>query len=118
MELWAKRCQSGPVDVVLRDKVARRWIEAEILRLTNLRARDKASTGTPGPEGSVGKLVSAELNKRITETCIDVMGADGMLFPDGYPMSRPVTLGSSATIRASCSSACRQNRSRVAPPTS
>ena len=93
MALWAKRCASGPVDAVLRDKVARRWIEAEILRLTNLRARDKASTGTPGPEGSVGKLVSAELNKRITETCIEVMGADGMLFPDGYPMSRPSDAG-------------------------
>ena len=93
MALWAKRCKSGPVDAILRDKVARRWIEAEILRLTNLRARDKASTGTPGPEGSVGKLVSAELNKRITETCIEVMGADGMLFPDGYPMSRPSDAG-------------------------
>ena len=93
MSLWAKHCRSGPVDAVLRDKVARRWIEAEVLRLTNLRARDKASTGTPGPEGSVGKLVSAELNKRISETCIDVLGADGMLFPDGYPMSRPGDAG-------------------------
>jgi alkylation response protein AidB-like acyl-CoA dehydrogenase len=93
MSLWAERCKNGPVDPVLRDKVARRWIEAELLRLTNLRARASASSGTPGPEGSVAKLFSAELNKRVSETCIDVLGADGMLYPDGYPMSRPRDAG-------------------------
>jgi alkylation response protein AidB-like acyl-CoA dehydrogenase len=93
MSLWAERCKNGPVDPALRDKVARRWIEAELLRLTNLRARASASSGTPGPEGSVAKLFSAELNKRVSETCIDVLGADGMLYPDGYPMSRPRDAG-------------------------
>jgi alkylation response protein AidB-like acyl-CoA dehydrogenase len=93
LSLWAERCKNGPVDPVLRDKVARRWIEAELLRLTNLRARASASSGTPGPEGSVAKLFSAELNKRVSETCIDVLGADGMLYPDGYPMSRPRDAG-------------------------
>jgi alkylation response protein AidB-like acyl-CoA dehydrogenase len=93
LSLWAERCKNGPVDPVLRDKVTRRWIEAELLRLTNLRARAAASSGTPGPEGSVAKLFSAELNKRVSETCIDVLGADGMLYPDGYPMSRPRDAG-------------------------
>jgi alkylation response protein AidB-like acyl-CoA dehydrogenase len=93
LSLWAERCKNGSVDPVLRDKVARRWIESELLRLTNLRARASASSGTPGPEGSVAKLFSAELNKRVSETCIDVMGADGMLYPDGYTMSRPRDAG-------------------------
>ena len=74
---------------VLRDRVVRLWAEAEVLRLTNWRARTQASAGTPGPEGSVGKAVSAELNQRIYECLIDVMGSPAMLFPQGYPMKRP-----------------------------
>ncbi|MCY3888311.1 MAG: acyl-CoA dehydrogenase family protein, partial [bacterium] len=74
---------------VLRDRVVRLWTEAEVLRLTNWRARTLSSAGTPGPEGSVGKAVSAELNQRIYECLIDVMGSEAMLFPQGYPMSRP-----------------------------
>ncbi|WP_420640427.1 acyl-CoA dehydrogenase family protein [Candidatus Poriferisocius sp.] len=74
---------------VLRDRVVKLWTEAEVLRLTNWRARTLASAGTPGPEGSVGKAVSAELNQRIYECLIDVMGSEAMLFPEGYPMCRP-----------------------------
>lgn len=74
---------------VLRDRVVRLWTEAEVLRLTNWRARTLSSAGTPGPEGSVGKAVSAELNQRIYECLIDVTGSEAMLFAQGYPMSRP-----------------------------
>ena len=35
--------------------------------------------GNPGPEGSIGKLAFAELNKRIYELCVDLLGPDGML---------------------------------------
>ena len=83
----------GAADVarhrVLRDRVVQLWGETEVLRLTNWRARTLASAGTPGPEGSVGKAVSAELNQRIYECLIDVVGSDSMLFPDGYPMACP-----------------------------
>ena len=68
------------------DKVMELWIRAETLRLTNQRARDNASLGTPGPEGSVGKLMSAEMNKEIYECAIDLMGPDGMLHDRGYPL--------------------------------
>ena len=34
----------------------RLWIEAEVQRLTNIRASQLRKKGTPGPEGSVGKL--------------------------------------------------------------
>ena len=33
--------------------------------------------------------MSAELNQRIYECLIDVMGSEAMLFAQGYPMSRP-----------------------------
>ena len=55
----------------------RLWIEAEVLRLTNMRASQNRKAGNPGPEGSIAKLMFAEVNKRIYELCIDLLGADG-----------------------------------------
>jgi alkylation response protein AidB-like acyl-CoA dehydrogenase len=90
LHFWHKRASQGDaIDRPLRDRVTQLWIQAEALRLTNQRARDAARTGTPGPEGSVGKLMSAELNKRITECALDVLGPEGMLLSAGYPMQRP-----------------------------
>ncbi|MDH3704566.1 MAG: acyl-CoA dehydrogenase family protein [Acidimicrobiia bacterium] len=73
---------------VVRDRVIDLWIRAEAARLTNIRAKANAKAGVPGPEGSVGKLISAELNKAITECLVDVLGPEGMLHPVGYPMAR------------------------------
>ena len=36
----------------------------------------------------MGKLWSAEMNQRIYELAIELQGAEGMLHPAGYPMSR------------------------------
>jgi alkylation response protein AidB-like acyl-CoA dehydrogenase len=46
------------------------------------------SLGTPGPEGSVGKSLAAEHNKRVMEFALDLMGAEGMLY-SSYEMHRP-----------------------------
>jgi alkylation response protein AidB-like acyl-CoA dehydrogenase len=37
----------------------------------------------------VSKLAWAELNQRITNFCVNLMGPDGALFPSGYEMRRP-----------------------------
>ena len=74
---------------VMRDKVAGLWSEAEILRLTNQRAKAEAKSNTAGPAGSIGKLWSAEMNQRIYETTLELEGADAMLHEAGYPMVRP-----------------------------
>ena len=54
-------------------------LEAEVNRLTNIRASTKcAKEGTPGPEGSVGKLALARLlNQRMMAdfAAMDLMGA-------------------------------------------
>jgi alkylation response protein AidB-like acyl-CoA dehydrogenase len=76
-------------DATKRDKLMKLWTDAEVLRLTNIRASHLRSAGNPGPEGSIGKIVSAQLNKHITEFAVELLGADGMLKPDGYPMQRP-----------------------------
>ncbi|MDH3755285.1 MAG: acyl-CoA dehydrogenase family protein, partial [Acidimicrobiia bacterium] len=36
-------------------------------------------SGNPGPEGSVAKLASAELNKAVYELCIDLLGPAGLV---------------------------------------
>ncbi len=74
-----------------RDELARLWIDAEVNRLTNIRASQSRKQGTPGPEGSVGKLAMALLNQRIMDFSLDLMGPEAMLYPAGYPMSRPAT---------------------------
>jgi len=76
---------------VARDEMARLWIDAEVNRLTNIRASQTRKQGTPGPEGSVGKLAMALLNQRIMSFSLDLMGPEAMLYPSGYPMSRPTT---------------------------
>lgn len=90
MKLWAvRKSQLSPVEYkIWRDRVMVLWIEAEIVRLTNARAKQSAVGGNPGPEGSVSKLASAELSKRVTAAVVDLEGAAGMLHEPGYPMTR------------------------------
>ncbi len=76
-------------DEVLRDQLVHLWAEAEALRLTSIRANELAARGTPGPEGSTGKLTWADLNKRISSFTMDLLGLEGTLFPGGYELKRP-----------------------------
>ena len=91
VNIWTETRDSlDPVTAaVLRDRVADLWVQAEALRLTNWRAREASRGGNPGPEGSVTKLMSAEMNQHIYETCMDVIGAGGMLYEAGYERKRP-----------------------------
>ncbi len=73
-----------------RDKLMQLWAEAEAARLTNLRDHENRTAGTPGPEGSTAKLVYAELNKKIYDLAIELMGPDGMLY-DSYEVIQPRT---------------------------
>lgn len=90
VRLWEERKDSlSPTERELwRDKVTALWVDAEIVRLTNARAKQMASGGNPGPEGSVGKLASAELSKKIHEAIVSLSGAQGMLHEPGYPLTR------------------------------
>ncbi len=89
LKMWKQSPKHG--DAVARDALAKLWVEAEVNRLTNMRAAQTRAMGTPGPEGSVGKLAMATLNQRMLSFVVDTMGADGMLYPTGYPMDRPTT---------------------------
>jgi len=51
----------------------------------NLRAAELSERGRPGPDGSLGKLSMAELNKAIYELCMRLLGPEGMLI-DTYDL--------------------------------
>ena len=85
LRLWAARADKDPVT---RDRLVQLWCRAEINRLTNIRAQQNRRVGTPGPEGSVGKLAFAETNKDVYAFCLDLLGAEGTLY-GSYAMARP-----------------------------
>ena len=89
VRLWS---ETDRHDRVTRDRLADLWIRAEVARLTNIRAQQLRTTGNPGPEGSVGKLASAELNKDIGAFCVDLLGPSGQLY-GSYAMGRGMADG-------------------------
>jgi alkylation response protein AidB-like acyl-CoA dehydrogenase len=95
LHIWEGRRDKDPV---ARDRLTQLWIEAEVNRLTNLRAQQARRVGTPGPEGSVGKLAGAEANKRIYELCVDLLGPEGGLYST-YEMIRPEHAMSSDSVQ-------------------
>ncbi|MHB8464140.1 MAG: acyl-CoA dehydrogenase family protein [Acidimicrobiales bacterium] len=74
---WRKFGHVAPS--ALRARLMRLWVEAEVLRLGNMRAQQARERGTPGPEGSVLKLGSALLAQRIADFTVTVMGPAGAL---------------------------------------
>ncbi len=80
-----KAWESAPCrDAATKDELMKLWVASEVSRITNMRASQNRTAGTPGPEGSVGKIVAADLNKRITEFVMTLKGPDGMMYPDDY----------------------------------
>ena len=82
LECWAGNPERH--DAVRRDQLLQLWIDAEVIRLTNLRARSLREVGDPGPEGSISKLAQCQFNQRCYSFCVDVLGPRGMLFESGY----------------------------------
>jgi alkylation response protein AidB-like acyl-CoA dehydrogenase len=83
VELWARYPERRTP--VLRDRLAALWTRAEAQRLTDQRARAAAGSGSPGPEGSIAKLVSAELNQHVYEFCMDLLGEQATLYGSYAP---------------------------------
>jgi len=90
LRIWqSEGFRQNPVD---RDRLTKLWIEWEVLRLTNMRAGQNRKAGNPGPEGSIAKLMFAEVNMRIYELCVDLLGPDALVGYD-YTMRRAEGLG-------------------------
>ncbi len=97
-------------DPVLRQRLARLWVEAEILRLIRLRTVSAAVRGeAPGAEASIRKLLSDEHGQQIMSLAKDLADAGGMLtdvgplggpaelWHHGYLFSRALTIGGGTT---------------------
>jgi alkylation response protein AidB-like acyl-CoA dehydrogenase len=92
---------------LVRQAVAQHYIEARTLNLVGQRAVTSVMrTGVPGPEGSIMKLFYSELNQRMQETAIDVLGPggqveDGGRWQYGFLRSRANTIeaGTSEVLR-------------------
>jgi alkylation response protein AidB-like acyl-CoA dehydrogenase len=102
-KLWDNRkpgAHTPAQEALLRDRITQCYIESELSRVTSQRARASQKTGNPGPEGSVGKLASAEMNKRLWETAIDVLGGEGLAFEAGYELRQTAPRAESAEALA------------------
>ncbi|MGQ0823448.1 MAG: acyl-CoA dehydrogenase family protein [Actinomycetota bacterium] len=66
-------------DPVLRHKLARIYLEGELLKLISDRALSAEIHGrTMGPEGSIAKLLWSEAEQHLTEVASDVLGPDAL----------------------------------------
>ena len=62
-------------DPVVRQEIARRWIDVEIMRLMNCRTLTRLERGEePGPESSLVKLFWASLTQRLHQLALELEG--------------------------------------------
>jgi alkylation response protein AidB-like acyl-CoA dehydrogenase len=81
--LLALAKERNVTDPILRDRIAREWIELQALRYTNYRSLTTLQkTGVPGPEGSASKLVWSEANQRLTKLALEILGSHAQLTED------------------------------------
>ena len=70
-------------DPVMRQKLAGFAAEAMVMKMSVLRnAGELEKKGVPGPEGSMLKVVWSELDQRVKETAVDLLGPRGLV-PSG-----------------------------------
>ena len=89
VKAWGARSDKTSAHALaLKDRLLKLWTVSEALRLTNIRSSQLRSVGNPGPEGSVGKTMSADFNKACYNLVVDLMGMEGQLY-GSYSMVRP-----------------------------
>ncbi|HWK26031.1 MAG TPA: acyl-CoA dehydrogenase family protein [Solirubrobacter sp.] len=72
----------GTTDPLIRQRFAQVAIEAQALRLLAYRGLTRG--GEPGPEGSLGKWLWADINQALTTLALDVRGADAQVVSDPW----------------------------------
>jgi alkylation response protein AidB-like acyl-CoA dehydrogenase len=83
-KLIALAKERNVTDPILRDRIAREWVELQALKYTNYRSLTALTkTGVPGPEGSASKLVWSENNQRLTKLALEILGSHAQLMNGG-----------------------------------
>jgi alkylation response protein AidB-like acyl-CoA dehydrogenase len=109
-ELWQR--SGDPRGSALADRVADAWIEARAYQLYTFgTVADLTDGGTLGASSSLGKVFWSELDLRICETAVDLLGADAELLgrdgPDGdwqgaylFSLAGPIYAGTNEIQRS------------------
>jgi alkylation response protein AidB-like acyl-CoA dehydrogenase len=117
-EFWdlveTARKQSAADDPLVRQDLAWAYSQVELMRYAGLRLlATLAAKREPGPEASVNKLFWSEYHKRFGNVAINLVGAQGMIRPEGagYRTDRwqQVFLGSRAGTIFSGTSEIQRN---------
>lgn len=67
-------------DSLIRQKLAQMYTEIEIFRMNQMRTLTRMSkTGVPGPEGSIQKIFWSEMNQRMQQVAMEMLGPYGQL---------------------------------------
>ncbi len=75
-------------DPVIRQQLARHWIEVEIMKLNNWRTLTRLLRREPlGAESSIMKLFWSEMSQRMHDTAMEVLGPFGLLSGDSQRYS-------------------------------
>jgi alkylation response protein AidB-like acyl-CoA dehydrogenase len=78
--LWVKEQRSGKLHPTAKMELAERSIEAEAARLMSYRVISLQNRGqVPNHEASAVKIYAAELNQRIADTALKIVGLQGLL---------------------------------------
>lgn len=92
LRLWSERADRMSASArVLRGRLLEAYTAVQATRLTTQRAEERRERGEAGPEGAVAKLATAQLNRQVTELCVDLLGAGGMLY-GSYDVDHEATL--------------------------
>ena len=92
------RANGGLSDPLDRQRAARLYIEAEVLRLGRLRTLSARLAGkTPGAEASIQKIMGDEHGQHVMELAKHLAGAAGMLAGSGPAGEIPVAARSGST---------------------
>jgi hypothetical protein len=80
----ARPDKSSPAARALRSDLMRHWVDAEVVRLLQLRSGVLRAHGSSGAEASLGKLAVSTTGRRLAEWAPALLGPAGGLLEEGY----------------------------------
>lgn len=88
-EAW--RADPALRNPAMHDEMMRLWVEAEVLRLSGERLRQRAASGQPGPEGAGMKVAFARLAQQVSGFELELHPEAGLHYDD-WTLRRPETV--------------------------
>ena len=76
--------RARPSARALRAELLRHWVDAEVVRLLQLRVAELRAAGRSGAEASLGKLAVSTTGRRLAEWAPALLGPGGSLLEEGY----------------------------------